>query len=88
MEKHKFKKADIILIDTRKYIIYDLKKDYVELLSIEDINESPDFILKFKIAKNILNCGKRLDQEQLLWLINVQNPMIKKVLEIYLKDGS
>ena len=82
-----FKKHDIIKIGKYKYVIFNLKKEDVELLPIDDMltkDEIIEFIPKITIKKENIAHHQRLDNFEIFYLVNQSNPLIKKVVEGFL----
>lgn len=80
--------SDIILLGNQKYIVYSLKKDIIELLPITLLldGENPDIIPKIIIPYASLEKYSKIDKYELFCLINQNSPLIKEVVENYLKN--
>lgn len=85
------KKNEIIKIGKYKYVVYKLGKDSVELLPIDEMLESKDIspiIPKIKVGKEYLKTYQKMDNYELLWLLNQPNPLIREVIESFLSKVS
>lgn len=80
------------MIGQYKYVIYKFGKNEVELIPIDEMLDSEEPVLlvpKLKTnKKSIINSHKKLDDYNLLYLVNQVNPMVKKVVEDFLEKES
>jgi hypothetical protein len=81
------KVSDIIIFNNYKYLVCDVKKTMIKLLPIDLILQSDDYnpllIPKFEILNINLESYIKTDNEELFYLLNQKNDVIKKILEKY-----
>lgn len=84
------KKNEIIKIGKYKYVVYKFAKKSVELIPIDEMLSgiTSQFVPKMKIEKQSLNSYEKMDNYELLWLVNQSHPLIKEVLEDFLNKES
>lgn len=77
---------DIILIDKYKYIVYEMKKDAIVLLPIDDmlndVDYRPTLIPKIEVTYLTLKDYKKVNNSEIFCLLNQSNFLIQKLLKI------
>ncbi len=80
---------DMIKIGERKYLVLTLKKEKITLLPIDNFLKEGgegEMITKLSLKYEVLNEYQKIDQTDLLYLLNEKNPLIKKALEYLLYE--
>lgn len=91
MHKITLKKNDIIKVGNYKYVIYKFGKEEAELIPIDDMLEETNkktIVPKIKINNKKLHNSQKLDRYELLWLINQPYPLIREIVESFLRQES
>lgn len=89
--REKFKKYDLIEINSEKYLITSIKKDNLELLPIyhllrEDVDSESIILLRLAMDYAMIKKFKKLKKNDLLFLVNQTNPFILAALEKYFHE--
>lgn len=89
--RKKFKKYDLIEINSEKYLITSIKKDNLELLPIyhllrEDVDSESIILLRLAMDYAMIKKFKKLKKNDLLFLVNQTNPFILAALEKYFHE--
>jgi hypothetical protein len=85
------KKNEIIKIGDYKYVVYKFGKDSVELIPIDtmlDGTEESSLVPKIKVRKTNIKKYQKMDNYELLYLVNQKNPLIKEVIYSFLEKES
>ena len=92
MKKTILKKTNLIKIGQNKYLIYRCKKESFEIVPIDGFLDnskySTDFVPIINISKNNIISYERLDDYEILCLVNQKNPLIKGLVEKFLDNQS
>ena len=91
MRKITLKKNDIIKVGEYKYVIYKFGKEEAELIPIDDMLEETNkktIVPKLKVNNKKLYSSQKMDRYELLWLINQPHPLIREVVESFLRQES
>ncbi len=80
------KKFDVIKIQEQVFIVFDLKKDYLELLSVATLEENDLIIPRIQLGYSFLHNYEKIDSDIILWWLHSKNPLIKKVVENFLYE--
>jgi len=87
--KKELKRSDIIKVGNHKYLIFSKEKDGLEVLPIDllfELDEPVDVIPKMKISYDSLTNYQKTDKNEIFYLINQKNPLIKRALKNFFKD--
>lgn len=85
------KKNEIIKIGQHKYVVYKFGRESVELIPIDLMlqgEEESSLVPKIKVKKVLLTKYQKMDNYELLWLVNQKNPLIKEVVCDFLDKQS
>jgi hypothetical protein len=83
-------RADIIVVGNHKYVIHKITRKNIELLPIDlllESDESIDLIPKLTISQESLSSYTKVDNYELLYLLNQKNPLIVEALSYFLENA-
>ena len=86
---NELKKSNVIEIDGYKFIIHKVSKEYVEVLPITHLDDpscNSGLIPRMKVMKVNLSHYKKLDDIELLYLVNVRSPLVIEAIEYFLEN--
>jgi hypothetical protein len=92
MKKKTLRKTNLIKIGEYKYLIYRCKKHSLEIVPVDGFLNDPknmsDFVPIINISKDHMANYEKLDDYEILCLINQKNPLIKGLVQNFLDKQS
>lgn len=89
LNNNSLKRNDVVRFGEYKYVVYKSTRQYLELLPIDTMlngDEVVYFIPKITLKKSDVVEHEKVDNFELMYLLNQTNPLIKEILEEYLES--
>lgn len=83
------RKFDLIQVGKYKYIVFDIKRNTVDLLPIDNLldNDKPiDMIPMFSFEKKTISSHIKIDSNEFFYLLNQTNPLVIEALKSFLEN--